>query len=101
KADNGTPLPNASIRLMTANRIIPVGPGGAFQIDRPESSDTLLVTHVGYLPIQMEIGPLAIGPIEIRLKPDENLLQEVQVNTGYYTVPKERATGSFTHIDNK
>src|SRR5690606_22200104 len=26
-------------------------------------------------------------------------LEEIVVNTGYQSIPKERATGSFTHID--
>src|SRR5690606_34247321 len=39
--------------------------------------------------------------MDITLEPDENMLEEVEVNTGFYQVPRERATGSFTHVDNK
>src|SRR5690606_1094896 len=28
-------------------------------------------------------------------------LEEVVINTGYYQVPIERSTGSFTHVDDK
>src|SRR5690606_31818578 len=31
----------------------------------------------------------------------ESMLEEVVVNTGYQYIPKERATGSFVHIDNE
>src|SRR5690606_35119719 len=33
-----------------------------------------------------------------RLETDASVLDEVVVNTGYYSVAKERATGSFTHV---
>lgn len=37
----------------------------------------------------------------LKTKDSIRVLQEVIVNTGYQTLPKERATGSFTKIDNK
>ncbi|WP_164108682.1 MULTISPECIES: SusC/RagA family TonB-linked outer membrane protein [Sphingobacterium] len=40
-------------------------------------------------------------PIDTLEKDETNIIDEVVVNTGYYTIPKERATGSFTHIDRK
>src|SRR5690606_8201716 len=33
--------------------------------------------------------------------PTENMLEEVEVSTGYQTIPKERATGSFEVVDQK
>ncbi|MBB5440096.1 TonB-linked SusC/RagA family outer membrane protein [Pedobacter sp. AK017] len=35
-----------------------------------------------------------------KLQKDTIKLKEVVINTGYYQTPKERATGSFDHIDN-
>src|SRR5690606_12870067 len=32
---------------------------------------------------------------------DTLAIEEVQVSTGYYRIPKERATGSFVQIDNE
>lgn len=40
-------------------------------------------------------------PVDTLEKGKNNLIDEVVVNTGYYTIPKDRATGSFTHIDSK
>jgi TonB-linked SusC/RagA family outer membrane protein len=38
-------------------------------------------------------------PDTTKLRKDTIKLQEVVINTGYYQIPKERATGSFDHID--
>src|SRR5690606_20886174 len=42
------------------------------------------------------------GPLIIALETNEQSLKEVEiVSTGYQNIPKERATGSFTVIDNE
>src|SRR6185312_3009033 len=38
--------------------------------------------------------------LPVYLKPDQSILQNVIVSTGYQQIPKERATGSFTMINN-
>ena len=35
----------------------------------------------------------------VRMKQLSNVMEEVLINTGYYAIPKERATGAFSHID--
>ncbi|WP_262250240.1 SusC/RagA family TonB-linked outer membrane protein [Parapedobacter soli] len=94
-------LPAATIRLLSTNRVIPIRPDGTFSVRRPDGRDTLLITHLGYHSRKIGIDSLTTGPIDVHLVADGNLLSEVEVNTGYYTVPQERATGSFTHIDNE
>src|SRR5690606_31154815 len=41
------------------------------------------------------------GPFFFTLVPNENILEEVEVSTGYQTIPAERATGSFVRVDNE
>lgn len=97
----GKPLPGAGVRLIKADRSIPVGPTGTFFLLLPDVPDTLLVTHVGYMPEKLAIGPNTVSPFSVMLHAHGNVLEEVVVNTGYYAVPAERATGAFTYIDNE
>src|SRR5690606_10849569 len=58
----------------------------------------LEITYVGHVLQEVkaaaEVGTIILHEVSSDL--DE---VEVIMSTGYYTVPKERATGSFTHVD--
>ena len=97
---SGEPLPKASVRLASSGQIIRVSGDGSFTLRHSVLPDTVIVTHVGYITKKV---PVAAGSdhLAVVLEADPGMLQEVTVNTGYYKVPKERATGSFTHIDNE
>lgn len=55
--------------------------------------ETLVISFVGYANLELKVAP-AKTDYSIHLKPDNQLLDEVIV-TGYQTISKERATGSF------
>lgn len=99
-AGSGEPLPGTSLRLPRAGSGTQAGTGGEFMLPAPALPDTLVVFLMGYREKRLPVPP---GPaeIQIRLEVDVAALDEVVVSTGYYQVPKERATGSFTHIDNE
>ena len=62
--------------------------------------DILSYSHVGYLTLEERIN--GRKQITIVLDSVERMLEEVNiVSTGYQEIPKERATGSFVHIDNE
>ena len=96
----GNPLPQTSVKLRGAGRTIRVTADGSFSLRRPDAPDSLLFTHVGYLDKVVPIDA-STRSLPVVLEKDPGMLQEVEVNTGYYAVPRERATGSFTHIDNE
>src|SRR5690606_23199019 len=65
---------------------------------RPD--DILVYSFVGYKTTEEEINGRQL--ITVALDSADNMLEEVEVvSTGYQTIPKERATGSFVHIDNE
>jgi len=97
---SGEPLPATSIRLQSTRTGIGVGELGQFSLPLPSRPDTLIFRHVGYKAQKVPISAATRSPLNVQLVVDENTLQEVEVSTGYYTIPQERATGSFTHIDN-
>ena len=96
----GNPLPQTSVKLRGTGRTIRVTANGSFSLHRRDTPDSLLFTHVGFLD---KVVPIDAGTrsLQVVLEKDPGMLQEVEVNTGYYAVPRERATGSFTHIDNE
>lgn len=97
-ADN-EPLPATSVTLASTQAKITVDEFGKFNVAFTLRADTLHFRHIGYLPKSVPVSPATESPIRIRLDPIENKLEAVEINTGYYTVPRERATGSFTYID--
>jgi len=72
------------------------------RLDLPvnENSTEVLVSAVGFE--SKEIKLLAkVMHVDIVLQAKENVLEEVQISTGYQTIPKDRATGSFGQLSNK
>lgn len=62
--------------------------------------DTLLVTRVGFKSKKIYIESAESNTNrEILLSPTDNEIETVVINTGYYSYSKEKATGSFSHID--
>jgi len=96
----GRPLVGASVRCLSNNRLAATGTDGGFTLPIPRAADTLLVSFVGYVNQYLPVKAGETGPLRITLKTDPNALEEVVVSTGYYQIPRERATGAFTHVDN-
>lgn len=73
---------------------------GHFALKSPSGSKTVLqIRNIGY-----ETRDILLGNqtnLNIGLKPSISNIKEISVvSTGYQNIPKERATGSFTQIDN-
>lgn len=94
------PLVGATLNLIRTEFSTVTDGSGYFSIPIASMPDTLLVRYTGYID---QIIPLDDTPIDldIYLKTENTLIDEVLVNTGYQSLPRERATGSFTHIDNQ
>ncbi len=74
---------------------------GEFIFRSPDAAGTLVITYLGYHTIRVEFNEGNVSRFHFKLIPNENVLEEVKVSTGYQTLPKERATGSFVQIDNE
>src|SRR5690606_8342229 len=83
-----------SVKIVTNNQ-------GEFIFRSPNSSGTLVITDLGYQTIHEKFNPGSTTRFHFELIADKNILEEVEVSTGYQTLPKERATGSFVQIDNE
>jgi TonB-linked SusC/RagA family outer membrane protein len=95
------PLIGATVKLRSSHLSTVTDDKGNFSIITKDKQGTLMISFVGYKTIQVNFSESNIGPFNIFLPEDQNALKEVSVvSTGYQTIPKERATGSFVKIDN-
>ncbi|MFI5160445.1 MAG: SusC/RagA family TonB-linked outer membrane protein [Sphingobacteriales bacterium] len=92
------PLPGATVRVKGTSAFIIADKDGYFSLQVARLKDTLQVFYVGYKLLQVPVPQTQ--PFTIFLEPNTHDLDEVIVSTGYQTLPKERATGSFEHIGN-
>lgn len=91
------PVAGATIQLLRTQTQAYTDVHGNFALKEMRAGDSILVTAVGYiavrLPVQMNAGWI------IRLSIQVKELEEVQINTGYQRLPRERSTGSFAFVD--
>ncbi|MGK6352226.1 SusC/RagA family TonB-linked outer membrane protein [Parapedobacter sp. DT-150] len=96
-AESKQPISGASLKLSASERTVSSDGNGHFSL-RVIGADTLVITHVGYVSQRIAVqGSMAV--LDVYLTHEGYMLDAVEVSTGYYTVPKERATGSFVQVD--
>ncbi|SEW17466.1 SusC/RagA family TonB-linked outer membrane protein [Chitinophaga arvensicola] len=94
-ADSRKPLAGATIRVKGTDKGATSNASGAFSITTAMQHPLLQVSFLGYISKEVR----ADDDLVIYLEEDKQKLSEVVVTTGYVTLPKERATGSFSQVD--
>jgi TonB-dependent SusC/RagA subfamily outer membrane receptor len=93
------PLPGVNVRVKGSDRGTITDENGRYSIE-VEKGGILLLSFLGFNP--REITAKVGGVFNVSLTPNSISLSEVSVvSTGYQTLPKERATGSFGTISAK
>lgn len=98
----GKPLPGTSIQVKgAAAKGVSSNADGYFELTNVEEGAILVISGVNIDSREIKVnGKTDLGDVVVRLKVQEGE-EVVLVNTGYFTVPKERATGSFVHLNNE
>lgn len=99
-ASDNVPIIGATVFLRSANTYSVTNEDGNFSIKNAVGNDTLFITAMGYHPKKITVQPNKTSFGTIILEINENQLKEVVVQTGYQKISKERATGSFSFINN-
>ena len=94
-------LPWASISFKKQKGATTTDEEGRFTISYNGEPDSLIITHVGYQRKAVSLNNHTSFPLILSLEKNSGQLQEVVMNTGFQKIPKERATGSFSFIDEK
>lgn len=94
-------LSGAVIKVTAPNHTTVSNDKGEFILALSNGTYSLSISHINYKTKNISIQIPLKETLIITLDTDDKELQEVEiVSTGYQNIPKERATGSFTHIDN-
>ena len=101
--ENGQPVTGATIKLLNRiqNNIVQTDEDGNFLFESRAFPLTVSISYVGLADTTFTLNSVPQNPLTVRLNPGNNSLSEVVVSTGIQRIPKERATGSFDHIDNQ
>lgn len=92
-------LGNASVRIGDTYSTVIEG-NGYFEIIITPGDYPVKVSSVGHITGEYSLNLERDTVLAFYLTRSKNLIDEVEVvSTGYYSVPKERATGSFEYID--
>ena len=100
-ASNDLPVEGATLTLSHQKTTFYTDASGSFSITVASSNDVLMISHIGFISKKISISQNISSPLIITLQDTSIKLDEVVVNTGYQSLPEERATGSFVQIDNK
>jgi TonB-linked outer membrane protein, SusC/RagA family len=99
--EKGVGIPGASVFVKGTSVGTATDINGGFALALPQGASSLVVSFIGYA---MEEKKIASNSSDIfyqfDLKPENTKIDEVIV-TGYQTISKERATGSFTVVSPK
>ena len=97
--EKGEPIAGASIKVKGTSVSVIADGEGKFLLKGVEENATLEISVIGYKVREVKVAK-ELG--DVRMEVSVGNLEEVAVvNTGYQSLPKERATGSFTQIDNE
>lgn len=94
------PISSVTVVEKGTNNRVSSGEDGVFVIRTRYSEGILLFEHIGYRR-GTHAFPFSEGKHIIQLQANSSLIEEVQISTGYQTVPQERATGSFEFLNNE
>lgn len=92
--EKGLGLPGATVRIRESSRETLTGPNGSFSLDGVTSASRLLITYLGYEPLEITVGAGSLD--RLVMTPVQQHMAEVTINTGYQQLPKERSAGSFS-----
>lgn len=95
--EKGNPLAGATIHVKVGNFVTNSDANGNFELPSQYSESALQITFLGYATIEVSAKYMD----RIILSTNSNVIDEVAVvASGYQSIPKERATGSFSKVDN-
>ncbi len=98
--ENGEPVAGASVLVKGTTIGTNTSNDGYFVIKNVEDDATLVISSVNIITLEIKVdGRTDIGTVKTKFKVTQE--ETVVVSTGYQVIPKERATGSFVHIDNE
>ena len=98
-AADGKPIEGVSVQAEGQKERTSSKSDGSFRLAVSKAQSTVSFSHVGFR--RLELQYTAGVSMTVKLIPLENQLEEVEINTGYQRISKERAVGSVDVLDRK
>lgn len=99
--DTGEPLAGATVSIPGTKSAVATDINGKFKLNLPKGlkAKELLVTYIGMNPARYALAKIS-SPLTVKMVSSSTNLDDIIV-TGYTTISKERATGSFGSVSAK
>jgi TonB-linked SusC/RagA family outer membrane protein len=94
--EQGRPLAGANVTVKGNNLFTRTDQNGNFSFKQLAPDAVLVISYVGYTVKEIKVSE---NTLNIKLEPDETVLQEVQINKGYYSTTEKLNTGSSVQIN--
>lgn len=99
--EKGEPVAGATVTEKGTRNATATDDNGEFVLKGVDENGILVISGVNIETEEVKVkGKAELGNLATKLKVAEEEEISVKVNTGYQVLPKERATGSFSFIDN-
>lgn len=95
----GRPIPFVTVHLIPINKDVMTDSLGKFLLNF-ENLTHVSFSKQGYVKLRLSIDELLASP-SLTLEESTIAIEEVSINTGYYKIKPEQATGSVVQIDNQ
>ena len=89
----GNPIPSASVVIKGTKRGTNTGQDGSFKISVPPSATALVISSIGFAPMEVSIEGVSDVPVQLKAAPRTDLQDVVVV--GYGTQRKRDLTGAI------
>jgi TonB-linked SusC/RagA family outer membrane protein len=99
--EKGEPVSSVTVLAKGTQKTTLTDSDGYFSLTTIEKDAILVFTHISMETFELKVSGKTELAITLKTKIRELSDVVVTVSTGYETLPKERATGSFEHVDNK
>jgi TonB-dependent starch-binding outer membrane protein SusC len=98
-SDDGVPLAGITVGVKGTSTATSTDENGDFTLEGVDEKAVLVFTSVNTEPLEYRLGGKTRLSVNLRKKVSGLTEVTVSVSTGYQTIPKERATGSFEFVN--
>lgn len=99
--ENGEPVAGATVAVKGSNKATSTNDNGEFFLSGIDEHATLVISGTNIETAEWKLDGRTQIALTVKTKVDKMEDVTVSVSTGFQVLPKERATGSFEHINNE
>ncbi|WP_202103507.1 SusC/RagA family TonB-linked outer membrane protein [Sphingobacterium faecale] len=94
----GNPMPGVTVRVLGTKKSTMTDHNGSYRLFDVKHGTQVSFSFLGYKTRTVTVSG---NVLNIALQFGQDFLDEVVINTGYYSLPLERSTGAVTYLDEK